>query len=104
MLEQDGQLGQLGEELLEVAVAPREPIVFSIFRKASIKIIRRVGEEGQEVGRSRKDGGRRVGGGQQARRARRGGATSRHAAGRREARLGWEAPCANLRRQGATGG
>ena len=32
-LKQDGQLGQLGVDMLEVDAAPLEPIVSSIFRK-----------------------------------------------------------------------
>ena len=59
--------------------------------KSSIKIIRRVGEEGHDVGRSRQDGGRRVGGGQQASEAGEAWRRLEGMAGRREARLGWEA-------------
>jgi len=42
-------LVKLGEELLEVVVAPREPIVYSIFRRVLIERIRCVGGKlGQE--------------------------------------------------------
>ena len=76
MLEQDGQLVKLGEQLLEVVVAPRKPIVSSIFRKVldQENPARRRGRTGSRSGALvRTAGGERVGGGQQARRARRGG-------------------------------
>ena len=58
-LKQDGQLGQLGLDMLEVDVAPLDTIVSNIFRKVRDKENTALGEEGQQAGRSHQFGGRR---------------------------------------------